>query len=94
MASFAVENVDDIIVRTIELRLGEEGKQMLVPSMAVHDDNLLATVARHFIGRFLEQLQLEFHAEGDSPRFMLGFKNLSEVVLRKDHGEFLLCRLQ
>src|SRR6267143_404958 len=78
----------------IEVRLGEEGKQMPVSAMTVDDDNLLAAIACHLIGRFLEQLQLEFHAVGDGSRFVFGFKNLSEVVLRKNNGVLLLRRLQ
>src|SRR5260370_14958408 len=53
MASLAVKTVDHIVVRTIKLRLRKEGQQMLIPAVAVDDDNLLTTVARHFIGRFL-----------------------------------------
>src|SRR4029077_1045704 len=93
-ASPAVENVNDIVVWPIELRLGKEGNQVLVPAVAVDNHNLLAALARHFIRRFLEQLQLQFHAIGDGSRFMLGFKNLSEVILWKDDSELLLRRLQ
>ena len=94
LAAFAVENVDDIVVGLIELSLGEKGKQMLVAAVAVDDEDLLAAVARHFIGGFLEQLQLEFHTVGDGSRFVLGFENLSEIILRKDEGELLLGGLQ
>src|SRR5438094_8918308 len=34
-AALAVEDVDDIVVRPIELRLGEKGKQVLVSAMPV-----------------------------------------------------------
>src|SRR5712692_8182500 len=81
-------------MRAIELRLGEKGKQVLVSPMAVDDNDFLAAIARHFIGGFLEQFELEFHTVRDGSRFMLGFENLAEVVLRKNEGVLLLRCLQ
>src|SRR4029077_5506847 len=93
-AAFTVQDVDDVIVRTIELRLSEKGKQMFVASVTVDDDDFLAAVARHLFGGFLEELQLQFHAVGNGAGFVLGFENLSEVVLRKNDGVFLLGGFQ
>ena len=67
---------------------------MFVSAVAVDDEDFLAAIARHFTGGLLEQLQLEFHAVGDGSGFVLGFKNLPEVVLRKNDGVLLLGRLQ
>src|SRR5258707_6142659 len=78
----------------IELRLGEKGKQMLVSAVTVDDNDFLAAIACHFIGGFLQQFELELHAVGDGSRFVLGFKNLTEIVLRKNDGVLLLHRLQ
>src|SRR6266568_1143260 len=39
LTAFAIENVNNVVVRAIELRLGEEGKQMLVSAVAVDDDD-------------------------------------------------------
>ena len=37
---------------------------------------------------------MQLHAVGDSSRFVLGFKNLSEIILWKDDSELLLRRVQ
>src|SRR6516225_478284 len=63
---------------------------MLIAAVAVDDENLFATVAGHFIGSFLEQLQFEWGAVCDGSRFVLRFKDLAEVVLGKYHRVFLL----
>jgi len=43
-------------VRSIELRLGKKGKQMLVSAMPVDDDDFLAAIAGHFVSGLLKQL--------------------------------------
>src|SRR5712691_512407 len=67
---------------------------MLVSTVTVDDEDFPAAIARHFTGGLLEQLQLEFHAVGNGSGLVLGFKNLPEVVLRKNDGVLLLDRLQ
>ena len=89
-ASFAVEHVDDIIPLPIHLRLGKEGKQVLVAAVPVDDDDFLAAVARHLVGGFLEQLQLKFHAVRDGAWLVLGFKNLAKIIFRKNDSEICL----
>src|SRR5215469_1155690 len=58
--------------------------------MAVDDYDLLATVARHLVGSFLQQVQLQPSAVGNGPRLVLGFEDLSEVVFGIDN-RVLLC---
>jgi len=77
-------------VRLVELRLREEGKQMLVSAVAVDDDDFLAAIARHLIGGFLKEFQLKFHAVRDGARLVLGFKNLAEIIFGKNDGVLLL----
>src|SRR3989442_567032 len=89
-AAFTLENVDDIVVRLIELRLSEIGKEMLVAAVAVHDDDFLAAVARHFVGSFLEELKLKRKAVGDGSGLLFGLEDLTEVILGKNDGVLLL----
>src|SRR5882672_1506465 len=93
-AAFAVEDVHDIVVWLIHLRLREEGKQVLVAAVTVHDDDFLAAIARHLVGRFLKQLQLKLHAVRDGARLVLGLKNLAKIIFRKNDGVLLLRGVQ
>ena len=52
------EHVDDVIVRCLELRLGEERQQAVVAAVPVHDDDLLAAIPRHLVRGLLQQLEL------------------------------------
>ena len=93
-AALAFENVDDVVVRLIELRLSEEGKQVLVAAVAVHDDDFLAAVARHFVGSFLEELKLKRKAVGDGAGLLFGLEDLAEVILGKHDRIRLLGSVQ
>jgi hypothetical protein len=62
--------------------------------MAVDDENFLATVARHFVGRLLQKSELQIAAVGNRARFVLGFENLPKIIFGKDDGEFLLDGVQ
>src|SRR2546425_5660837 len=73
----------------IELGRRGVGQQVIVTAVAVDDDDFLAAVARHLIGGFLKQFQLEFQTVGDRAGLVLGLKNLTEVVLGKNHRVFL-----
>ena len=94
LAALAAKHINHIIFRARHLRLGEEGKQVLVFAVPVHYDDFLAAVARHLIRGFLEQLQLQFHAVRYGARLVLRFKNLPEVIFGKNQGKFLLRRVQ
>src|SRR5262249_22328424 len=43
------QRIDNIIVRPIELALREEGKQVLISSVTIHDDHFFAAVPSHFV---------------------------------------------
>ena len=58
--------------------------------MPVHDHDLLAPVARHLIGRLLQQIKLHVHAVGDGSRLLPRLRDLSKVVRGKDHRVLLL----
>src|SRR5215475_9587472 len=79
-----IENVDDIIVRLVELRLCEEGQETVVPAVPIRDEYFLAAVAGHLVGCFLQQCKLQFPAVGDSTGFMASFGDLTEIVFRKN----------
>src|SRR2546426_498704 len=89
-AAHDAQHVHDVIARRLELRLREVGKQAVVAAVTVHDDDLLAPVARHLVGRLLQQFQLQSPAVGDCAWLMFRLENLPEVVLGKDDGVFLL----
>src|SRR5882672_8315901 len=93
-AAFAVEDVHDIVVWLIHLRLREEGKQVLIAAVAVDDDDFLAAVARHLVGGFLKQPQLKLHAVGHGARLVLGLKNLAKIIFGKNDGVLLLRGVQ
>src|ERR1700691_1778145 len=61
------EKVDNVIVRFLQLRLREVTQHPFIPAMAVDDDDLLASVARHLVSSFLQKRQLQFVAVGDGP---------------------------
>src|SRR6201987_1810149 len=84
--------VDDVVMRLIKLRLGEIRQQVLVPPMTIHDHYFLATVSRHFVRRFLKEMQLQLGAIGNRTRFVLGLENLPRIVLRKNYGVLFLSR--
>jgi len=56
----------------------------------VHDDDLLATIPGHLVGRLLQQVELQSPAVGDRARLMFRLENLPEIVFGKDDGVFLL----
>src|SRR5216684_1722612 len=66
------------------MRLREKRKQMVVPTMPVHDENVLASIARHFVGCLLQQLQLQLGTVGHSSWLVFRFKDLTEVVIEKN----------
>src|SRR5215470_18408826 len=52
-AARTIKHVNNVVPRASHLRLREVGKQMLVSTVAIYDDDFLATVARHFVRSFL-----------------------------------------
>ena len=48
-----VEDVDDVVMRQLQLGLREERQQVFISAVSVHDDNLFAAVAAHLIGGLL-----------------------------------------
>src|ERR1043166_5199396 len=83
-------NVHDIVMGRGHLRLGEEGKQVIIPAMSVDDQDLLASVARHFVRSLLEEFQLQLRAVSHGAGLMLRFENLAEVILGKNDRIFTL----
>src|ERR1700720_1454086 len=81
-------------MRPIELRLGEEWQQAVIASVAIHDDDFLAAVARHFIRSLFEKRKLHFAAVGDGSGLVLGFGNLSEIIFRENNCVLLLGSVQ
>ena len=81
-------------MRLLQLRLREERQQMFVAAVTIHDDDLLATIARHLVGGFLQELQLHLGAVSDRAGFMHGFKDLPEVIFGKHYSVFLLGGVQ
>src|SRR5438874_644218 len=49
-----VKNVNHVIMRLVELRLRKVREQMLVPAVAINNDDLLAAVAGHLVGGLLQ----------------------------------------
>src|SRR5258705_4887747 len=87
-------NIDDVVVRAIKLRLREIGKKTLVAAVAVDDKNFLTAIAGHFVSGFLKKVELYLAAVSDSAGLVLGFENLSEIILREDHSIFLVSSRQ
>src|SRR5256885_1097141 len=88
-AAPASEHVDDIIMWAIELALGKIRNQVLISSVAIDDDNLLASIASHLIRGFLKQAKLQLHAVGHRAGLVLRLENLPEVIFRKNHSVLL-----
>src|ERR1043166_1103400 len=87
-------NVDDVIVRLVELTLREIGKETFVAAVAVDDKNFFAAVTRHLVGGFLQEIKLNLTAVGDGAWLVLGFENLPEIVFGKNDSEFFLGGVQ
>src|SRR5271166_1758498 len=83
------EDVHHVTARSGQLRLGEQRQQALVATVAIDDENLLATIARHLFDGLLQKRELRAQAVGNGPRLLLRFKDLSKVVLRENHGILL-----
>ena len=49
-----VKNVNHVIMRLVELRLRKVREQMLVPAVAINNDDLLAAVPRHLVSGLLQ----------------------------------------
>jgi hypothetical protein len=81
-------------VRRVELRLREIRQQAVVAAVPVHDDDLLAAVARHLVGRLLQQLELQSAAVGHRAWLLFRFGNLPEVVRGEHDRVFLLGGVQ
>src|SRR5579862_7801095 len=89
-----VENIDDVIVRLVELSLREIGKQAVVAAVSVDDQNFLAAVAGHLVGGFLQQCELQAAAVGHGSRFVTRFGDLAEIIFGEDNSIFLLGGMQ
>ena len=87
-------HVNHIIVSLLQLCLRKIRQQVFVPAMPIYDDDFLTAVARHLVGRFLQELQLQLGAVGHRARFMPGLEDLPEIILRKYHRVFLFRRVQ
>src|SRR6266851_2846039 len=81
-------------MRLIELRLGKEWQQAVIASVAIHYDDLLAAVARHFIRSLFEKRELHFAAVGHGSGLVLGFGNLSEIIFRENDCVLLFGSVQ
>ncbi len=77
------EDVNHVVARAGKLRLREQRQQVIVPAVAVHNENLLAAVARHLLHRFLEQRELCLQAVGHRSGLLLSLKDLAEIILGK-----------
>src|SRR5579864_306264 len=88
------ENIDDIVVLFLELALSEIRQQTFVPTVAVYDDDLLAPVARHLVGGFLQQFQLHVAAVGDGAGLVPRLKNLPKIIFWKHNCILLLGRME
>src|SRR5436190_16364605 len=62
--------------------------------MAVHYKYFFAAIAGHLIRCLLQKFQLQMAAVGDGTRLVLRFKDLSEIILGKNYGVFLLGGMQ
>ena len=82
-------DINDVIVQCGELGLGEERQKMVVAAMTVDDQDFLAAIARHFIGGFLQEFELQFGAISEGAGLVFGFEDLAVEISWKDDGEFL-----
>ena len=81
-------------MRLIQLGLSKEWQQAVIAPVAIHDDDFLAAVARHFIRGLLQKRQLHFAAVGDGSGLVLGFGNLPEIIFRENNCVLLLGTVQ
>src|SRR4029077_17932826 len=88
------EYVNDIVVGLVELGLREEREQAVVAAVAVHDQDLLAAVAGHLVGGFLQERELQVAAVGHSAGLVLGLGDLAEVVFGENDGILLFGGVQ
>jgi len=79
----SAEHIHHIVMGLFQLALSKERQQVFVSAVPVHDDDLLTTVARHLVGGFLQQLQLELPAVRNGTGLVPGFKDLAKVILGK-----------
>src|SRR5207253_9965821 len=84
------EDVDDIIVGFVELRLREEGEKAVVAAVTVDDQDFLAAIARHLVGGLLQQSELQVAAVSHGSGFVARFGDLAEIVFGEDDCVFLL----
>src|SRR5208337_561627 len=63
-------------------------------AVAVDDQDLLASIARHLVGGFLQQGELHAAAVGHGSGLVACLGDLAEVIFREDHRVFLLGRMQ
>src|SRR5215510_13370519 len=87
-------NVDDIVARFFQLRLGKKREQAFVAPVAVDDDDFFAAVTGHFVGGFLQQFELEVPAVGHSAGLVFGFENLAVKVFGKNDGVLVVGGVQ
>ena len=85
----AERDVDHVIVRGRKLGLREIGEQVVVAAVTVRNQDLLTTVATHFVRGFLQEFELQMLAIGDGSGFVAGFENLAEIIFGEDDGVFL-----
>jgi len=69
-------HVHDVIMGRLELRLREKRQQAVVAAMTVHDDDLLAAISGHLVGRLLQQLELQAPAVGHRAGLVLRLEDL------------------
>src|SRR6266581_3068177 len=92
--SALVEEIDHVIVRLIQLRLGKVGQQTTIAAVAVDDQYFLAAVASHLVRGCLKQCQLQIATISDGAGLVTGLGDLAKIILREDHSVLLLCRMQ
>src|SRR5436190_2329195 len=92
--SAAEIDIYNVILCRCKLRLGEERQQMIVATMPVQNQNLLAAIPSHLIRRLLQQFQLQPWTVRDRSRLMFSLEDLSEVIFRKHDSVLLLRAMQ
>ena len=85
-----IKNVDDIVVRLVQLCLREIRKKTAIAAVTVDDQHLLAAIAGHLVGGLLQQGKLQAAAISHRSWLMLCLGNLTEVVFGKNDRVFLL----
>src|SRR6202162_5361347 len=81
-------------MRLVQLRLREIGEQAVVSAVAVDDNYLLASVARHLVGSFLQESELRLATVSHSAGLATGLGKLSEIIFGEDDDVFFLGRVQ